>query len=127
MKTVERNLLTSAIVATEEAEGMIDLINDQPYSKIVEERRLSANTKIAMAIGFIKALKIISCTHNTKHGSSTGVMYGTDYSDLFFKKKIRSFREVTKRCHNCNQVFYRKRYNLLGKKKNDKSEKNERS
>lgn len=127
MKQIERNLLTSIQINIKEAEYLLKLVDEQPYSKITDDRKLSVNTKIAMANAFLKALKMITCTHNTKLGSDTGVIYGTDYSDLFFKKKIRSFMEVTKRCHNCNQVFYRKRYNLLGRKKNDKSEKNERS
>ena len=118
MKQIVRNLLTSAIVAVEDADSMIQLINEQPDRSINIQRTQSANQKIGLAMAFIKALKMITCTHDTKLGSATGVAYIKDYKYENGKKIIiQSIREVTRRCHNCNQVFHRKKYNLMRKKK----------
>jgi len=118
MKQIERNLLTSATVAIEDVEYMIKLIEEQPERSINIQRRESANQKIGIGMAFIKALKMITCTHNTKLGSSTGVAYIKDYKyENGEKIIIRSIREVTRRCHNCNQVFHRKKTNLRKKNK----------
>ena len=105
MKRIERNLLLSTQIAVEETEYQIEL-NHQDV----------AQRKLAIAETFLKVLKMISCKHDTKHGHTTGIMWHQAYIP-YTKIKVESWKEVTKRCHNCNQVFYRKKYNLLGRKK----------
>lgn len=116
MKQIEQNLLVTATILTDEAEYMLKLMYEQPESKYFLSRRISALKQIASAEGFIKALKMVSCDHNTKKGHTTGIAWVKDLNDN--REVINSYKEITKRCHNCNQVFYRKRYNLRKKKSN---------
>lgn len=116
MKQIERNLLTSSIIALDDAKYMIELINEQPESKLVEGRKETATKKIAIAQTFLNVLKMITCNHSKGKGDTTGITWHQVFNDN--GKKLQSFKEITKRCDNCNQVFYRKRYNLMRKKKN---------
>ena len=116
MKQIERNLLTSTSVVIEEAESLIEIVNR--YSGETElnlKRRIAINHKIGMGFAFIKVLKMITCTHNTDKGCTTGITWIKDLNDK--REVVNSFKEVTKRCHNCDQVFYKKRYNLRKRKK----------
>ena len=115
MRQIERNLLTSAMIFHNEAENLVKLVNEQPQSKYAELRITKAVEKITIGLTFLKALKMITCNHSKGKGDTTGVMWEQLFDDN--GKKVGSFREVTKRCNNCNQVFYRKRYNLLRKRK----------
>ncbi len=115
MKQIERNLLISTQMVVEEAQSLIDIVNRYPSeSEINLRRRKTIDQKIGMGLAFIKALKMITCSHGTDKGSTTGIAWIKDYNDK--REVIASFKEVTKRCHNCNQVFYRKKYNLRKKK-----------
>lgn len=115
MKRIERNLLTSTEVVIEEAQSLIDIINHyNNESELNLRRRKSVYQKIGMGMAFIKALKMVSCDHNTKHGHTTGIAWIKDLNDN--REIVGSYKEITKRCHNCNQVFYRKRYNLRKRK-----------
>lgn len=116
MKRIERNLVISTEMMIEEAQSLLDIIKRYPSeSEINTSRKNSINKKIGMGYGFIKALKMITCNHNKGKGSTTGIAWIQDIGEN--KKVIRSIKEVTKRCDNCNQVFYRKKYNLRKKNK----------
>lgn len=117
MKQIEKNLLLSARVLTEEAESLNKIVQEKSGSLFDESRITSIHKKISLAQGFIKALKMIICNHDTDKGCTTGVMYQSDYKNYSDKIPIRSVRVVTKRCHYCNQIFHRKKYNLRKKKK----------
>ena len=116
MKQIERNLLTSAMIVYDEAEDLVKLFKEQPESKYAEMRMDSAINKITIAQTFIKALKMITCTHNNGKGDTTGVAWHQTFDGN--EKQIQSYKEVTRRCDDCKQVFYRKKYNLLKRKKN---------
>ena len=116
MKQIERNLLTSAMIVYHEAEHLCNLVNEQPESKYAEMRMDSAINKITIAQTFLKTLKMIVCDHNKGKGSTTGVAWIKDLNEK--REVIRSIKEVTRRCDDCKQVFYRKKYNLLKRKKN---------
>lgn len=114
MKQIERSLLTTASILTDEAKYMVELMDEQPKSKYFLSRRITALKHIAIAQGMLQALKIVSCNHATNKGATTGIAWIKDLNDR--REVIGSYKEITKRCHNCNQVFYRKRYNLRKKK-----------
>jgi len=115
MKQIERNLLISTQMVVEEAQSLIDIVNRYPSeSEINLRRRKTIDQKIGMGLAFIKALKMITCDHNKGKGSTTGIAYIQTIGRF---KIVESIKEVTKRCDNCNQVFYRKKYNLRKKKK----------
>lgn len=115
MKQIERNLLTSALIFYDEAEGLVKLFNEQPQSQYASGRKESATNKITIAQTFLKTLKMISCNHSNGKGDTTGIAWHQTFDDN--GKQVQSYKEITKRCDYCNQVFYRKRYNLKGRKK----------
>lgn len=114
MKLIEKNLLTSARIACEEAVDMVDLINEQPDSQHVDLRRERAGKKIVIAQTFLKVLRIITCNHDNGKGDSTEVEWHQITDD---EGKKESYQLVKKRCNKCNQVFYFKKRNLLKRKR----------
>ena len=100
----------------EESQSLMEIIEHYPHeSEINIRRRQTILKNIGKGLGFIKALKMISCSHDNGKGHETGLAWIKDLDDN--RKVIRSFKEVTKRCDYCNQVFYRKRYNLRKKRR----------
>lgn len=99
----------------EKSESLMEIIEHCPSESDINIRRKEKILEnIGKGFGFIHALKMISCTHNNGKGHTTGVAWIKDKG--YNGRVVRSFKEVTRRCHYCNQVFYRKRYNLRRKK-----------
>jgi len=97
-----RNLLTTANITIKETQEQINL-----------KHEFIAYSKIGVLETLIKILKMVTCNHSE---ACTGVMYQSEYADIYHRDKLSSIREVTKRCRKCNLVIYRKTYNLMKKK-----------
>jgi len=98
-----RNLITSTSIELDDAEDLTKGFSPE-----------LAKLKLAKAEKVLNILKMVACNHIDGH--TTGVCWIRDY-DRSTGKKIHSYKEVTKRCFKCKLVFYRKRYNLMKKKK----------
>lgn len=104
MNQIQKNLYISTKIAI-----------DETYDQLFLNHKELAEIKLGVAQSFLKFLKMVSCNHKTKEGSSTMVSYFQEYSVRF--NDLVSVKEVQKKCHQCNQIFYYKKYILSRKKK----------
>ena len=69
MKQIERNLLLSTEVMIEESESLMEIIERYPTDKVNVGRKQTISENIGRGLGFLKALKMITCDHNKGKGN----------------------------------------------------------